>query len=265
MSVADWNRDGKLDLVIGTIDGKVWFVPNESRDGKLAFGAKRAVMAGEGEVRRNGDAGPLVADWDGDGIPDLLVGAGDGSVVLYRGSGKAGVPSLREQETLIPPLDPDRDYEIHRERDPATGKLREATFVRPGIRTKLAVYDWNGDGKLDLLVGDMVTTVGPEPELSEQQKKEKDALETNQRKISDELSRIYEVAHEQAQRESKDVDREPDEDDVERLQGATDAIVAKDERYCALYKEFEGFWTKLKPFRAEQETHGFVWVYLRTD
>jgi hypothetical protein len=264
VSVADWNRDGKPDLVIGTIDGQVWFVPNESRDKKLQFGAKLAVMAGDDEVQVTGDAGPLVADWDGDGIPDLLVGSSDGSVVLYRGSGKTGVPTLGDEDTLIPPLPPDGDGEIKLERDPATGKLREPKLERPGIRTKLALYDWNGDGKLDLLVGDVVTTAGPEPELDARQMKEKEELEAKQQKVSEEMSLIYEVAHERAQSDAKDVEGEPDDEAVERLEEATNAIVSKNERYRALSQEGEAIWNKLKPFTAERDLHGFVWVYPRT-
>jgi len=37
VAVTDWNRDGRLDLVVGDIDGDVWFVPNESRDKKRPF------------------------------------------------------------------------------------------------------------------------------------------------------------------------------------------------------------------------------------
>src|SRR5262245_50426874 len=83
-SLADWDRDGKIDLIVGNSDGEVRFLPNVSRDGHLAFGRAKYLPVSQTGMR--GDAGPIVADWDGDGIPDLIVGTVDGSVTLYRGS-----------------------------------------------------------------------------------------------------------------------------------------------------------------------------------
>jgi hypothetical protein len=40
-----------------------------------------------------GDAAPLVADYDGDGVPDLLVGQyGGGKLRIYKNVGTAGPP-----------------------------------------------------------------------------------------------------------------------------------------------------------------------------
>jgi hypothetical protein len=46
---------------------------------------------------------PFAADWDGDGRPDLLVGAGDGSVLWYRNVRSTGSPELAAAQVLIPP------------------------------------------------------------------------------------------------------------------------------------------------------------------
>ncbi len=42
-----------------------------------------------------GHAAPLVADFDGDGVPDLLVGQfGEGKLWIYRNEGTAAAPKL---------------------------------------------------------------------------------------------------------------------------------------------------------------------------
>ena len=45
------------------------------------------------------------------------------------------------------------------------------------MRSKLSVFDWNGDGKLDLIVGDYLLTRSPEPTLTEDQKRERGVLD----------------------------------------------------------------------------------------
>ena len=45
-------------------------------------------------IKVAGDAAPVAADWDGDGVLDLLVGAEDGSVVWYRNAGTPRAPKL---------------------------------------------------------------------------------------------------------------------------------------------------------------------------
>ena len=93
---ADWNGDGRLDLLIGTLTGEVFFLPNEGRKGSPVFGKATPVEAAGKPIRVKGDAAPVVADWDGDGKPDLLVGAEDGSVVWHRNVGARGAPKLGE-------------------------------------------------------------------------------------------------------------------------------------------------------------------------
>jgi len=91
---ADWRGTGKLDLIVGNVTGEVWLIPNESKDEELVFGTPRRLELGGALIKVLGDAAPVVADWDGDGKLDLIVGAGDGSVWFYRNIGDAKKPKL---------------------------------------------------------------------------------------------------------------------------------------------------------------------------
>jgi hypothetical protein len=148
VAVADWDADGDPDLIIGTIDGKVWLVPNEGSKTRPKFRSRRRLKAGDATVAVSGDAGPCVADWDQDGKPDLLVGGAEGEVLWYRNVGTRTKPALAKPETLLPAL---------RKKPPLPPK-------RSGLRVKPCVTDWNGDGRPDLLVGDLWFIPPPKPQ-----------------------------------------------------------------------------------------------------
>src|SRR4051794_31319605 len=98
---ADWDGDGDYDLLVGDIGGNVYLVPNEGSAKSYAFGKEKPLQAGGDPIRVGGDAGPIAADWDGDGDLDLIVGSGDGTVSLFRNVGNAKAPELTTAETLV--------------------------------------------------------------------------------------------------------------------------------------------------------------------
>jgi len=146
VAVGDWDGDGLPDLVIGTIDGSVFTVRNEGTKEKPAFGTPKKLP---NVLAKEGDAGPCLADWDGDGKLDLLLGSGSGEVLLFRNTGTVREPEWTESTVLV--------ASYPRKALPRGGETPESEFDHParsGRRSKVAVADWNGDGRPDLLVGD---------------------------------------------------------------------------------------------------------------
>lgn len=143
VAMADWFGKGKLDLFIGTGEGSVYVVPNEgTRQEPLFTRTERLKAAGRNISAEGGMAGPCIADWDGDGKLDLVLGCGSGRVVWYRNTGAAGQPTLAEGVTLVPAFKDSQDSS-----DFANPK-------RSAGNAKVCVADWNGDGLPDLVVGD---------------------------------------------------------------------------------------------------------------
>ena len=144
----DWDGDEFPDLLIGNMDGPVQVALGVERDentGAPRFTPLQPVRAVDGPVTApSGDSAPVLADWDGDGIRDLLLGHQDGSVTWRRNVAREGVPRLGPEETLITSL--------------SWGETRPG---RSDKRVKLDVADWNADGTPDLIVGDFSLRDGP--------------------------------------------------------------------------------------------------------
>lgn len=148
LSVADWNGDGAPDLIAGDSGGAVYFGKNSGKPGAPQFGyysrdaagvplkvVRTSSVPGRAPTFRSVEflnyAMPFVCDWDGNGVPDLVLGEGTysvNSVRLFRDAAKATFQSPPKEEFLY------------------VGEDR--TFLAPFS------YDWDGDGDLDLFVND---------------------------------------------------------------------------------------------------------------
>jgi hypothetical protein len=122
LAAADFNGDGRADLVFTANEEKalkVWIFYNTKNPGRPFDDTPAGFSLPEAHVSKDG---PAAADWNGDGIADLVVCTPKGAVVL---------PGSREG------LDLKRLAPLRLE-------------YRPHGDAKFVVADFNGDGKMDL-------------------------------------------------------------------------------------------------------------------
>jgi hypothetical protein len=200
----DWDGDGHLDLVVGNFSGTFYWFKGE---GKGRFRPKPEIIkTGDVPLRiEGGHSDPFVVDWDGDGALDLLSGSSNGGVQWARNrAGKGKLPAFGPFEWLIKPRHPMKDGQL----------LSEADLTGPTSATRIWVADVNGDGKLDILVGDSVTLVSTAKGVSKEEFTKKFAAwkiafdaaskelsagsgdEKNRAKAIEEYNRVYQQRNE---------------------------------------------------------------------
>lgn len=159
----DWDEDGDKDIIAGNTAGYVAFI--ENLDGgyppkwappeKLSAGGEVIrIMAGEnGSIQGPAEAkwgytAPAVADWDGDGLQDLIVNSIWGRVLWYRNIGSPGQPSLAPAQPVLIDWNGPARRPAWNWWDPEPGH-----FATQWRTTPFAI-DWNEDSLTDLIMLD---------------------------------------------------------------------------------------------------------------
>lgn len=138
----DLDRDGREDLIVTGNPGRIILLHNDGKGGFQEF----SILQAGGPVCSDTLANPARGDWDGDGIPDLIVGDASGLISFRRGT-KAplvyGEPVyLRENGEIIQRVAGE------------TGSIQGPQEARWGY-LQPTLGDWDGDGRNEIILNDI--------------------------------------------------------------------------------------------------------------
>ncbi|WP_369178911.1 beta strand repeat-containing protein [Candidatus Thiodubiliella endoseptemdiera] len=131
-TLADIDGDGDLDLVVGENDGTLKYYQNTGTTSSPAYEAKTGGNNPFNGIDVGGYSTPNLADIDGDGDLDLVVGKDDGTLKYYQNTGTTSNPT----------------YEAK------TGDSNPFNGIDVVNYSSPILVDIDGDGDLDLVVGE---------------------------------------------------------------------------------------------------------------
>ncbi|MEQ9406365.1 MAG: VCBS repeat-containing protein [Fuerstiella sp.] len=231
----DWDADGDLDLLV-SITARILMVPNEGDAHRPKFGEAQPVLA-DGKPIELALSGPVVADWDSDGRPDLLAAYEAGGVNWYRNVGTRKQPRLQAAQSLIP-------------HSPAPWNDDDARRSDEwGARAKICVHDWNNDGLPDILLGDRNGSFTAKPKQSPEEQAEELRAGVDLQRLQSEWSAAFKELR------SRSV-AEPDDSVGETRQ----QLLTKLSDLRQQIKQAED---TVNRYKVQRQAHGNIWLFLR--
>ncbi|KAK7236786.1 calcium ion binding protein [Aureococcus anophagefferens] len=164
---ADVDGDGDLDLVVGISLGSLFYYENVGSAASPSYAAVTGAASPFYGIHAGGESAPVLADLDGDGDLDLVVGAGDGALYYYENVGSAASPSSRPSPAPRTPSTASTRagtvfyYEnVGNAASPRfearTGSANPFDGIEVDEISKPEFADLDGDGDLDLVVGELM-------------------------------------------------------------------------------------------------------------
>lgn len=233
VSTVDWQGLGCPGLVLGSSGGQVCWIANHGTRRRYSFGEPVELAAeGKAMVVPGRDSCPVAADWDGDGLIDLIVGAGDGSVLWYRNIGTAKQPKLSAGQQLVAP--------------PKPGDKR-------GTHAKICVTDFNQDGRLDLLVGDCGAEF--DKQLSEEETRWREEVRAQRDALLRQWAKVF--------RDYRELTQAPPPEDPAGRQERQRQLDSAREQLQQISLVRENFTGQEQSLIPGKQRHGHVWLFLR--
>lgn len=233
----DWDNDGDYDLLLGDYKkGFLYLRMNEGTNEQPQFsGSNVQVMIGEKPLEVTGGmSAPRLVDWDADGLTDLVCGSFKGGVFLYRNNGQAGKPSFEAAQVLIP-----------------AGKIDPAKAKFPNIGCYADPVDYDGDGKLDLLVGGYAEWEPERRGLTTEEHARIEALTRRMDELQPKMQRFVQKAQEEAEGLS-----------AQEAQAIYEKMY-EDEDYKKLMEQWSETWQELSQLQPGPKREAGVWLYRR--
>ena len=132
----DWDGDGVLDILSGSMGRRLYFFKGQMVNGTLRFQKPQNFHYNKQQLVLPDRLFPGVMDWTGDGRWDVMVSDDPGHILVYQGDGSL---ELGRPDTLML----------------ASGSpiiLEDYWKRKKGNRSGFTIADWDNDGHRDLIV-----------------------------------------------------------------------------------------------------------------
>lgn len=168
LSVADWDGDGKSDIIVNSIWGEIIWYKNTGNLTQLEGPYKVKVDWGteptpkpswnwwnpeKTDLVTQWRTTPVAIDWNKDGLMDLIVLDQEGYLCYYERFEKNGELWLKPGKRIFKSVDMSK-YDHNNNLAPADGNPLQLNVGIAGKsgRRKICFVDWDNDGDLDLIV-----------------------------------------------------------------------------------------------------------------